>query len=146
MGPPDNNNSIQSPGLRLRHDASTMTRIQHRTRRPRSNNGTLDLLDQWRRRVERVERRVAFESSRPTSNFDTYPAIVAGPTGCPACDGPFTGNGTRDRLERIMRGNSRKAHRLRAAGTHLDERYRAATVEVDAPAGLQWWDRRLPWV
>lgn len=121
-----------------------MSHTQHRTRRPRTNNGTLDLLDQWRQRVERVERRVSFEAG-PTSGFGTYATIVAELTGCPACDGPFIGNGTRDRLERIMRGNSRKAHRLRAAVTHLDERFRAATVEVDAPAGFQWWDRRVPW-
>lgn len=118
-----------------------MTRTQHRTRRSRTNNGTLELLDQWRRRVERVERHASFETKRT----DFYPTVTTGLTGCPACDGPFIGNGTRDRLERIMRGNSRKAHRLRAAVTHLDERYRAATVEVDAPAGFQWWDRRLPW-
>lgn len=65
-------------------------------------------------------------------------------TGCPACDELFMGNGCRDRLERLMRRNSRRSHRLTAAVTRLDARYLEATIEVDAPANFPWWDRRVP--
>lgn len=124
---------------------------RHRTRATREDGAALQYLAQWRRHVEAVEHRVR-HGPRPPSRIDNRftiargSAAAGGLTGCPACDGQFLGNGPRDRLESLMRRDGRRAHRLRAAVTRLDERYRDATIEVSAPAGLPWWERRTPWV
>jgi hypothetical protein len=116
--------------------------ISHRPRRARTESGALVYLAQWQRRVELVERRVRHG---PQSGRGGQPTIPREPTGCPACDFAFYGDEPRNRLERLMHRNGRRAHRLRAAVTRLDERYRDATIEVEAPANLSWWDRRVPW-
>ncbi|MFC0447003.1 hypothetical protein [Rhodococcus jostii] len=95
--------------------------------------------------MESVERRVRY-GPRPRPALDNRVTITGTLTGCPACDSRLLGDGPRDRLERLMRQGGRRAHRLHVAVTRLDQRYRDAIIEVEAPASLPWWDRRIPWV
>ncbi|MGW0173065.1 hypothetical protein ACWDUM_04395 [Rhodococcus sp. NPDC003322] len=121
---------------------------RHRTRAARQDGAAIRYLAQWRQRVESVERSVERGPRRGPviDNAIAARTVISGElTDCPACDARLLGDGPRDRLESLMRRDGRRAHRLRAAVTRLDERYRDATVEVEAPATLPWWDRRVPW-
>lgn len=115
----------------------------HRPRKARTDGWALHYLAQWRRRVEYLEDRV---NRKHRAVFENRVPILAGFTGCPACDGHFSGDGPRDALERLMRRDGRRAHRLRVAVTRLDQRYRDVTVEIDRSRSMPWWERRAPWV
>ncbi|MGB2718439.1 MAG: hypothetical protein WBG53_02530 [Rhodococcus sp. (in: high G+C Gram-positive bacteria)] len=115
----------------------------HRPRKARSDGWALHYLVQWRRRVEYLEERV---DGKHRSTLDDRVPILAGFTGCPACDAHFYGDGPRDALERLMRREGRHAHQLRAAVARLDQRYRDVTVEIDKSRTMPWWERRAPWV
>ncbi len=114
----------------------------HRQRKARTEGWALQYLAQWRRRVEYLEDRV---DQKPRALLDNRVPILAGFTGCPACDGHFFGDGPRDALERLMRRDGRRAHRLRVAVARLDQRYRDVTVEIDRSRSMPWWERRAPW-
>ncbi|MEH6793230.1 MAG: hypothetical protein V7694_03755 [Rhodococcus sp. (in: high G+C Gram-positive bacteria)] len=115
----------------------------HRPRKARTDGWALHYLAQWRRRVEYLEDRV---NRKHSAVFENRVPMLAGFTGCPACDGHFSGDGPRDALERLMRRDGRRAHRLRVAVTRLDQRYRDVTVEIDRSRSMPWWERRAPWV
>lgn len=102
----------------------------HRLRRPRHDGAALRYLAQWRKYVELTERRARRGEFNPHA-------------GCPCCDELARENG-RGQLESLMRNGGRRAHRLSAAVTRLDERFRAATVEkgTDAWQSAPWWERR----
>lgn len=101
----------------------------HRPRKPRSDGAALRYLDQWGAyvvRAERVARRGGDDPYRP----------------CCGVLVPAEADDARARLERLMRNGGRRAHRLRVAVIALDERFRAATVEIDAWKSTPWWERR----
>lgn len=108
----------------------------HRQRKLRKDGAALRYLDEWRMRVEdteRLARRGGYVADRPDD--------------CPCCDPvrPGGAGDARARLEGLMRNGGRRAHRLRAAVTKLDERYRAAAAESGhAWRSAPWWERRKP--
>ncbi|MGC0362840.1 hypothetical protein ABH922_000824 [Rhodococcus sp. 27YEA15] len=113
---------------------------RHRPRTPRSDGAALQLLAEWRSHVQRTEDRVRRGNEPPASRWQDQ----SGPTGCPACDGEVR-HDPRARLEALIRGGGRRAHRLAAEVARLDDRYRDVTVENGAPSALPWWNRRMPW-
>jgi hypothetical protein len=102
----------------------------HRPRRPRTDGAALRYLDQWRQYVVRTEG-VARKSA-------PVPGV---PPDCPCC-GVLIRDDARSRLESLMRHGGRRAHRLRVAVDRLDERFRAATVDIEAWKSTPWWERR----
>lgn len=106
---------------------------RHRPRRSRKDGAALRYLALWRHEVEYAER--LHPSGRP---------VYTGPTGCPCCDGEIW-DGSRERLEALVRRRGKHAHQLRVEVNRLDERFRAVTVERGGWASAPWWRRREPW-